>query len=278
MFKETDKGFSVTGTTSDLQFHWAATYKMARRRCNILAIIGGLVLMTAFAIFFAGYFGAGFGRYYYTAKVLDISLFGIGIVLLFGAILSYFESYSNWAQLIRSAISGELAKSVEDIEGVDDLMGLMLANRKQMDAYDAIVRSQGSSSHRASLGAMAAGLIMVSVGLSVALLANESSTKYSAALIAATGTVTGGFIAQTFIRVQKSAQDQMRYYFQQPLVHSYLLTAERLAVQLPPEVRAERYQLLIDTALDQARNVTGWHPLAPSSTVEWSNEATMENE
>lgn len=68
---------------------------------------------------------------------------------------------------------------------------------------------------------MAVGLVMVGAGLAIVWLAPEAATKYSAAIIAATGTASGGFIAQTFIRVQQSAQDQMRYYFQQPLIHSY---------------------------------------------------------
>ncbi len=192
--------------------------------------------------------------------VFDTALAGVGSLLLAGAFFSYIEAQYNWSQLMGSVVREELSKSVEDLGGVDDLMGLMLANRKQIDAYDALARSQGASSHRASLAAMGIGLVMVCAGLVVAVMANESSTKYSAAIIAATGTVTGGFITQTFIKVQKAAQDQMRYYFQQPLVHSYLLTAERLAVQLPEDLRSEQYRLLVDGALDQARKVSGQCP------------------
>lgn len=150
-------------------------------------------------------------------------------------------------------------KAEDEIAGIEDLMGMIRANRKQMAAYDILARRHGSTSHRASLTAMGIGLIMVGAGLAVAWYAEDSATKYSAAIIAATATAAGGFIAQTFIRVQQRAQDQMQFYFRQPLDTSYLLTAERLASQLPEPAKGEQYARIITAALAQT-GVTNGRP------------------
>lgn len=143
-------------------------------------------------------------------------------------------------------------RAVEDVEGPNDLLKLMEVNRRQMEAYDVQARAQGRSSHRSSLFAMTAGLAIVGAGLWITVNADDSATKYSAAIVAAVGTATGGYIARTFIRVNTAAQHHVRYYFEQPLVQSYLLTAERIADRLPESERHAQYELIVAAALQQA--------------------------
>jgi hypothetical protein len=157
---------------------------------------------------------------------------------------------------LEAEAKAELKRAIESIKGTDDLPGLMLANKTQMDAYDALLRSRGESSHRASLVAMAAGLSVVAAGLLIAVLSEDSATKYSVAVMAAVGMATGGYIARTFIRVQQSSQDQMQCYFRQPLVQSYLLAAERIISLMPADVRDDQYKLVLQAALAQAENVS----------------------
>ncbi|GAD83403.1 hypothetical protein FEK33_17395 [Nocardia asteroides NBRC 15531] len=143
-------------------------------------------------------------------------------------------------------------RAVEKVAGPNDLLKLMEVNRRQMEAYDVQARAQGRSSHRSSLFAMTAGLAIVGAGLWIAVSAENSATKYAAAIVAAVGTATGGYIAHTFISVNTSAQHHVRYYFEQPLVQSYLLTAERIADRLPESARGAQYELIVDAALQQA--------------------------
>ncbi|MBF6240499.1 hypothetical protein IU474_25985 [Nocardia otitidiscaviarum] len=183
----------------------------------------------------------------------------VSTMLFFAAASAFFMAYLSWFNsdpflnlLHRYELELEVEKAQEAVQGPDDLMGLLRANRKQMDAYDELARQHGASSHRATTWAMVVGLLMVAVGLAIAWYAEEPATKYSAAIIAATATAAGSFITQTFIRVQARAQDQMQFYFRQPLDHSYLLTAERLASQLPEPIRSDQYTQIIATALNQA--------------------------
>ncbi|WP_306365396.1 hypothetical protein [Nocardia sp. CC227C] len=149
----------------------------------------------------------------------------------------------------------EVHAALGDIHGPNDLLGLMKLNRRQMDAYDVSARRQGSASHWASIAAMAVGLGVIGVGLWIAVTAEQDAAKYAAALIAAAGIATGGYIAQTFIRVHSTTQEQVRFYFEQPLVQSYMLMAERFIAQMPESERPAQFAKLVDSAVAQAAMV-----------------------
>ncbi|MFF0613705.1 hypothetical protein ACFYUD_34080 [Nocardia tengchongensis] len=224
--------------------------RFRRRVGTAVAWVAGALLVLGTAVtLFGGQWNVTIGR----GQPLDL---GGWIVVLAGSLLAVVATLRLFDIVEHEPLAVSKArlaadKAEDEISGADDLMGLIRANRKQMEAYDVLARQHGSSSHRASLTAMVIGLAMVGTGLAVAWFADDSATKYSAAIIAATATAAGGFIAQTFIRVQQRAQDQMQFYFRQPLDASYLLTAERLASQLPEPARGKQYTRIITAALAQ---------------------------
>ncbi|MEU4417364.1 TRADD-N-associated membrane domain-containing protein [Nocardia salmonicida] len=153
----------------------------------------------------------------------------------------------------RDAVDRAIAKVTDPF----DLMQLMEVNRRQMEVYDDQARNQSSTSHWTALGAMVAGLSIVGFGIGVAANADSDATKFATAIIAAVGTTVGGYIAKTFITLNSSTQEQVRYYFEQPLVASYLITAERFIARMPEEDRPEQYRRLVQAAMDQAAAVKG---------------------
>lgn len=179
----------------------------------------------------------------------------VGVALIAFAIYRYSIRRAQIRGALFRAEADALHSAVESIESPTDLVGLARANRAQMDAYDTIARSQAEGAHRSAFWAMAGGLAVLVGGTAVAVLAPEPAAKYSAALIAAVGTATSGYIARTFIQVRESASRQMAFYFQQPLVQSYLLSAERLASQLPEERRYGQLEAVLATALTLTNNV-----------------------
>ncbi|GGK32619.1 TRADD-N-associated membrane domain-containing protein [Nocardia camponoti] len=198
---------------------------------------------------------------------------GLTPLLIFGAVVAVIGPVIFWVVIAaledsasKSAGAREaLNQAVENVSSPNDLLKLMEVNRRQMEAYDIQARSQGRTSHWSSLLAMTAGLGIVAVGMWIAVTADETATKYAAAIIAAVGTGTGGYIAKTFIQVNTTAQQHVRFYFEQPLVQSYLLTAERVIERLPESERGPQYALVVAAALGQAglvpelRNAVG-HP------------------
>ena len=65
----------------------------------------------------------------------------------------------------------------------------------------------------------------------------------------AIGSVVAGFISNTYLRVYERTLVQLNFYFQQPLVTSYVLTAERLADKMTGSQRDDAQKQIIDRVL-----------------------------
>lgn len=180
----------------------------------------------------------------------------ISATIAFGLVTVAFVRMNNarasFHEDAEARAQGAADKAIDEVTGPDDLLGLMRANKKQMEAYDTLARSQASSAHFASMIAGALGLMTIIAGVLVIVFTADTSTKYAAALVTAAGTATSGYVAKTFIRVQDGTMQQMRFYFQQPLVQSYLLSAERLVSQLPEDRKAEQFERVIGALIAQA--------------------------
>jgi len=224
-------------------------------RSFLWLIIPGLVL---------GYVGVAYlaiGRSYVEREMGISGPVGTGLAVLavlFGgtvAILGFARSsvtraldYRKQEQVTRAAAD----QALNQLTDPNDLLGLIRLNRKQIDAYDALARSQAEASYRASQLAMTAGLLLVGTGVAVIIVADSSATKYAAALVTAAGAATGGYISRTFITVHQNATKQLNYYFQQPLAQSYLLSAERLTDRLPETQKVAQLALVVNAALTRA--------------------------
>jgi hypothetical protein len=125
-----------------------------------------------------------------------------------------------------------VAESADELDDAKDLVALIKANRRQMSAYDVLAQAQANTAFRNSQLAMAAGLIVLVGGAIVAIAAPELATKVATASLTAIGGALSGFIARTFLQTYSNAIRQLNFYFQQPLITSYLLTAQRLISEL----------------------------------------------
>lgn len=243
--------------------NWRNSSARARAMARFMPpyILGCLLLTLGYLSFLSHswirrYFGLS------DQAILSIGVFAIVAGLTLAA---YVVTKINAARALFNEEQADLARlgvehAINDVAGPDDLMGLIRANRKQMDAYDALARSQAGTSYRSSQVAMGFGLVLLGIGISVAIFADSSATKYSAALITATGGAVGGYVAKTYLKMHESASTQMAFYFQQPLVQSYLLSAERLIERCGPEQKTALLALIIERAL---ANVSA----APSAPV-----------
>lgn len=153
---------------------------------------------------------------------------------------------------LRSTVALKKAETaLQDVKDPDDLIGLIKANASQMESYDAMARTQATQSHLASLIAMFIGLALVAAGVMVAVFAPDTVSKITGSSLSAVGAVVGGYISRTFLLNGRQASENAVYYFQQPLVTSYLLTAERLLAQLPDSERHQALSATINTVLRQ---------------------------
>jgi hypothetical protein len=126
-----------------------------------------------------------------------------------------------------------------------ELTHLLETNRALLDDYQRPVRAQARSSYTLSQVAIIAGLLVLAAGIIVTLAAADESARIGIAALSALGAALSGYIARTFLRLYERAQDQLNFYFREPLVTSYLLAAERLAEKLEGDKREEAYSQMI---------------------------------
>jgi hypothetical protein len=93
------------------------------------------------------------------------------------------------------------------------------------------------------------GLGVVIAGALGAVLADPAPAKAAAAGLAAIAAAIAGFIARTYLRIYERTLSQLNYYFEQPLVTSYVLTAERLIDKMSQERRDDAVEKVIEQLL-----------------------------
>jgi hypothetical protein len=125
-----------------------------------------------------------------------------------------------------------VAESADQLGDARDLVALIKANRKQMSAYDVLVQAQAKTAFRNAQFAMGAGLLVLLFGAIVALSSAELQAKIVTATLTTIGGALAGFIAKTFLDTYRRSIQQLNFYFQQPLITSYLLAAQRLVNEL----------------------------------------------
>lgn len=124
------------------------------------------------------------------------------------------------------------------------IRGLAKANFKQLRMFTVIAVRQARMSYYASLVAASVSLLVLASGAAVTDGLAGTSAKVAAASLTTVGVALSGFLSATFLSTYRMAARQMSYYYGQPLVHCYLLHAERLALML-----AEHPERKVDTGL-----------------------------
>ena len=124
-----------------------------------------------------------------------------------------------------------------------------------MNSYHDVTKTQAEKSFRHSQYAMIAGLALLMFGGIVAVAATAPETKLAVAGLSAIGTLVSGFITKTFLTSHASAIAQLNRFFEQPLVNSYLLNAERVAGAISPDSRDEILTLVIRESISAAHQI-----------------------
>jgi hypothetical protein len=133
-----------------------------------------------------------------------------------------------------------------------DLQSLIVLNRTQMQIYHKLATDQAKYAARNSRRAMIVGFLLLIVGGVVALRATDATSKAVVGALAGIGSLLSGYIGRTFLRAEDRAMDQLNYYFQQPLVTSYMLAAERLTLKLTETKRDNVLTTVVNQVLAAA--------------------------
>jgi TRADD-N domain-containing protein len=212
----------------------------ARRRFARLVekrsyVLGGLALASLFAGLAAVTLALGkdMGLSNHSRLVVGVS-FGIvaGLSLVCAAVLPGLMDARREQREVEKEARDAVAESADELDDAKDLVALIKANRKQMSAYDVLVQAQAKTAFRNAQFAMGAGLLVLLFGAIVALSTADVQAKIVTATLTAIGGTLAGFIAKTFLDTYRRSIQQLNFYFQQPLITSYLLAAQRLVNEL----------------------------------------------
>ena len=119
---------------------------------------------------------------------------------------------------------------------LDNLWSL---TQQRLDYYHDLAMTQAETSFARAQTAMISGFVLVLLlGWLAVTSTSEAGSVVAGSLAGITGLVTT-YISATFIRSQESASSHLRSYFTQPLEFSRFLAAERIALRLEGDARAQ---------------------------------------
>jgi hypothetical protein len=182
-----------------------------------------------------------------SSLIATLSICSTVLALSFGVAFLARLTYRNKERQYREqhAISYTIRERKEALDKVVDnlnLGNLFSLNRAESDEYHLITRAQAAQSFRNAQIAMFFGFSLIGVGVVAAVLPTPPEVKIAVSVISLIGGTVGGYINRTFLEAHSLSIAQLNNFFRQPLVQSYLLTAERIALQLENE--SERAALL----------------------------------
>lgn len=235
---------------------WAAAPELraVRARLRVLAVLGGIAGVAAVFLWVwilgtqleeTSYSNESSGVSSITwivASVLGVVATALGLVLFAQREAARRKFEERLEQEQREHLRADRDEQISPGE----LGELLAANRALLDEYQKPVRSQARTSYLYAQIAILVGLAVLVSGVIMVLVTGEAAARISVASLAAVGVAISGYVARTYLRVYDRAQEQLNYYFREPLVTSYLLTAERLAEKLRGSRRQKAYASMVN--------------------------------
>lgn len=124
------------------------------------------------------------------------------------------------------------AQALEKLKQASELTTLMQLNQDQIKTYHDIVTEQADKSFKSSRIAMGVGMfLLVCAAIGGAWVPLEQVRWFIGAL-AAFSTLLSGYLSRTYLTLYKESIGQLNRYFDQPVLNSYYLAAERLIGKL----------------------------------------------
>jgi len=136
------------------------------------------------------------------------------------------------------------------------LPSLIELNRLMLTEYHSIATDQAQKSFRSSQRAMLSGITWLIACFTAGIVSSSLHGRIIAATMAPVGSILAGFLGRTYLFVYEQALVQLRQYYNQPLLNSYYLTAERLTSEMSREARDRLSEKVVEQLLAVARNLT----------------------
>jgi ABC-type multidrug transport system fused ATPase/permease subunit len=212
------------------------------------------IVLTAVAIGFAVISGFAF----ITRSAFDhdstrlILGFGTGFcaILAYGFALARVQgSKAKFRERQERRLREKQERDLERLQNITDLATLLKLNQQRMDTYQVLSREQAQNSYKVSQLASIVGGVILLAGAVAVVAVPGLATKISVATLSGLAGLFSGYIGRTFMRVYERTLVQLNFYFQQPLIASYVLAAERLIDKMAPRRRNAAYMAVVREVL-----------------------------
>ncbi|MCX4232795.1 hypothetical protein [Streptomyces ortus] len=141
------------------------------------------------------------------------------------------------------------SQAMEQLRKTTELATLMEWNQDQIKTYHDIVTEQADKSFKSSRTAMHTGLaLLVAAAISGVKVPIEEVRWFIGAL-ALFSTMFAAYLSRTYLAMYKESIGQLNRYFDQPVLNSYFLTAERVTEGLDKENQLALKQQIINEVL-----------------------------
>ncbi|MGR3936472.1 TRADD-N-associated membrane domain-containing protein [Streptomyces sp. BRA346] len=213
------------------------------------------LLCAAWVIFIMAICGALLSVLFNAGWRIAVTLAIVGVLLSFalaaGARYVYRYAQVTFVPTSAREEDGDESHRILEEPGLQNLITL---NRAQMQVYHEIATKQARLASRNSRWAIAIGYTVLVAGAIVAIRSGSETSKIVIGALALVGSLLSAYISRTFSQSEDRAMDQLNYYFRQPLVTSYVLSAERLTFRLEDGRRDELVTEVVQGVLSAAQN------------------------
>jgi uncharacterized protein GlcG (DUF336 family) len=220
----------------------------------VTAFIGGLIALVISLIAGTVWFVTAVapGPTFLGAKWTALATFLFAVI----ALLAFMYKA---AQAVASAGAEKAVARRNSAELDDDVVHRINANRDALLVWEHMVQRQARGAYMYSMLATGMGLLVLVGGGILIISTDDLASQVAVAGLSGIAGAIGGYIGRTFLEIHKLAQQQLNFYFVEPLVANYLLAAERLIQDADKHEPSERkhdplYQDLVKTTLDTARS------------------------
>jgi hypothetical protein len=179
----------------------------------------------------------------------------LGAVVLAWCTVPYWSARRAYASRKRAVATYRVDQAIEELRKVMEtgqgnlqLPRLFDLNRRQLDQYQDLTKSQQHVAFVLTWCA-AVGAFLVLIAGSILALRVGDEDKFITGGLTALGTILSTFLGKTFFEGHREAMKQLNYYYAEPSLTGRLLAAERILDQLPEESRSEYVAALITRIL-----------------------------
>ncbi|MFJ8935345.1 hypothetical protein ACIRL0_06450 [Streptomyces sp. NPDC102365] len=141
------------------------------------------------------------------------------------------------------------AQAMEQLKKTTELATLMEWNQDQIKTYHDIVTEQADKSFKSSRTAMHIGLLLLVAAAISGVKVPIEEVRWFIGALALFSTMFAAYLSRTYLTMYKESIGQLNRYFDQPVLNSYFLTAERVTEGLDKEDRLALKQQIINEVL-----------------------------